>query len=158
MLAFLLLNWRSVLACVATATICYGLHWISATYSDMQHQTAMTELRTSLLNDMHDAQTRTEKASHEHLVKITALNKQLASIKRVRADAGQCVKVVGLPAVKPAGTPGSEVAPVEARLPAGLLLDDAAEDERTRLRLIDLQAFVCGEYKAHGTDLPGCIR
>lgn len=156
MIAFLLKNWRSVLAVAATVVVCYGLHWISATITQINHETEMAELRTTMMKNCHDAQQRTAEADNAYQKKIADLNSRLAAAKRLHN--GTCVRAtVGVSSGKPAAQ-GSDGQPRYVELDAQQLLERAAAHDADAETLNGLIDFVCREYAVHGINLPGCVR
>lgn len=156
MIGFLLTNWRSVLAVAATVVVCYGLHWISATLTEINHETQLTELRTTMMKNCHDAQQRTAEADNAYQKKIADLNSRLAAAKRLHN--GTCVRAtLGVPSGQ-LDAKGADGQRRTADIDAGWLLDQAGQCDAAGERLNALIDFFCREYKVHGTDLPGCVR
>lgn len=146
---FIVENWKSILAVVATAAICYLLHTVDVDRIEDAQRTALAAQVTSDKLECDKNKAISQGVSNGLQKSLNANRAALAAVKRLRVNA--CV------AVRTAiATNGHDAAPSVAKLPDanGVNSDDlygfASDAEADRLQLISCQSFITQTWAAVG--------
>lgn len=133
-------NWLPIgLGFAAASIIGFGIHTISASWTEAKHQRELTEQREQLIASCEADKKITQEVSSEYQSKIRSLNNQLARLKRVQPH---CI----LPETNPSGghngTAAGKLVPSGNGVNTEYLYDFAARAEETRLKLLGCQDFI----------------
>jgi hypothetical protein len=139
MIPILLKYWQPILAAGASLLVSYGAHKVVMMYVNSQHEIALATLEVDMTKKCKEAQAITREVSDEYQSQISALNRRVADLKRLRA---QCVPVYADPTGGHNGASTGELRGPDGGITAGTLLDFARDAEQTRLQLIGCQDWI----------------
>jgi hypothetical protein len=152
MIAFMLANWRMLMAAVvasaATWAVTYGVHRVEMVWLRHENELALANQAKTLLAACQKDKQITESTDHDFQDQIAALYNELARVKRLRS-ATRCI----VPTADAAGGADAKAGPRHAAangVATGALYDYAAEAERYRLQVIGLQDFISKTWAARG--------
>ena len=147
---FLLANWKSIIAVLATAVLACGLHALDVYRLQDQQRAALSEQATVLMNSCKADKAITEGVSHDYEGKISALNDQLTALGRVRPSS--CVVVQPSRAARRHDAAASTAKPSgqDAGVTSDALFGFARDAEAFRLQLMACQAFITETWKVKG--------
>lgn len=139
MIPVLLKYWQPILAAGAALLVSYGTHKIVMMYVKSQHEIELATLLADMTKKCKEAQAITREVSDEYQSQISALNRRVADLKRVRT---QCVPFYSDPTGGHHGSTDGEFRGPDGGITAGTLLDFARDAEQTRLQLIGCQDWI----------------
>lgn len=145
MIAFILANWKSVLACAATFALCLMLHKLDVNRIESNHASEILKVKTALTAECVAAQAITEKVSHDYQKNIASLGARLAAAHRLHDNACLSVEVEAASrsdGAAASGKPSGSSVTGTGRISAGTFIDLIGEGEKYRLQVMACQAFL----------------
>lgn len=143
----LILNPKVILAALLVAGGFGGGWYIESGIAARHLKTALAGQEAALLKQCDDDKKITSGVSNEYESKITDLNSQLASLKRVHPS--RCVPITGQAVRRDAAAAAGQ--PVGSYgVDSDALLTFAAEAEKYRLQLVGCQSFINKTWAEHG--------
>lgn len=141
MIALLIANWKSIIACAATFALCLMSHKLDVARIEAKHSLAIAAVKKAMTAECTKAQAITSKVSHEYQIQLGTLNSRLSAAQRLHDH--RCVAVT-LPAARghDAGTAGKELSGGDAGIAAASLIDLAGRAEKVRIQLKACQQFI----------------
>ena len=147
---FLLANWKSIIAVLATAVLAYGLHALDVYRLKDQQRAALYEQSTVLMNSCKADKAITEGVSHDYEAKISSLNDQLAALGRVRPSSSVVVQPSLAARRHDAAASTAKPSGQDAGITSDALFGFARDAEAFRLQLMACQAFITETWKVKG--------
>lgn len=139
MIQILLKYYQPILAAGASLLVSYVVHSVVMMYVNSQHEIALATLEADMTKKCKEAQAITREVSDEYQSQISALNRRVSDLKRLRA---QCVPVYADPPGGYNGAGAGELRRSYGGVTAGILFDFARDAEQTRLQLIGCQDWI----------------
>lgn len=140
MLIWIIKYWVVIPAALITALISFGLHKIDMARIEAKQVKALAAQEAQLTAACQKAQKITEEISHDYQEQLSAFNRKLAALKRVRTNP-QCVPIADA-AARHDGAANTDKLSGPRGLRPDWLYDTAAEADQYRLQLIACQEFI----------------
>ena len=150
MIAFILANWKSILAMIATAGLCYLLHALDVNRLEAKERSDLSAQQMTLENKCKADKAITEGVANDYQKKADALTLQFNALVGVQHS--RCVAVA---TAKPAAgnhgkAPGAKLSGQNAGVTSDALFAFARDAEQVRLQLLSCQSFITQTWAEQG--------
>lgn len=143
---FLISNWKTIVAIMATAALCYLLHALDVDRLEKKEAADINNQQVTDTKSCNADKAITEKVSHDYEDKISSLNKQLVDLTSVRPNV--CVTIPSRTAPRSNAASRTAIARgPDARVDSDALYIIAGQGEKYRLQLISCQQFITDTWQ-----------